>query len=63
MVYFYVLCSRNILRKLVVYQQPTCLCTKMEFVVGTVLSLRGGFGGLIPPKQSSKTPKLKYETL
>jgi len=37
MVYFYVLCSKNILRKLVGYQQPTCLCVKMEFVVGTVL--------------------------
>jgi len=23
----------------------------------------GGFDGPIPPKQSSKTPKLKYETL
>jgi len=22
--------------KLVVYQQPTCLCIKMEFVVGTI---------------------------
>jgi len=36
MVYFYVLCSKNILRKLVGYQQPTCLCVKMEFVVGTI---------------------------
>jgi len=37
MVYFYVLCSKNILRKLVGCQQPTCLCVKMEFVVGTIL--------------------------
>jgi len=36
MVYFYVLCSKNILMKLVGYQQPTCLCVKMEFVVGTI---------------------------
>jgi len=35
MVYFYVFCSKNILMKLVGYQQPTCLCVKMEFVVGT----------------------------
>ena len=34
MVYFYVLCSKNILMKLVGYQQPTCLLVKMEFVVG-----------------------------
>jgi len=34
MVYFYVLCSKNTLIKLVGYQQPTCLCVKMEFVVG-----------------------------
>jgi len=25
------------LTKLVGYQQPTCLCVKMEFVVGTIL--------------------------
>jgi len=36
MVYFYVLSSKNILMKLVGYQQPTCLCGKMEFVVGTI---------------------------
>ena len=36
MVYFYVLCSKNVLMKLVGYQQPTCLCVKMEFVVGTI---------------------------
>ena len=30
------LCSKNILRKLVGYQQPTCLCVKMEFVAGTI---------------------------
>jgi len=35
MVHFYVLCSENILMKLVGYQ-PTCLCVKMEFVVGTI---------------------------
>ena len=34
MVYFHVLCSKHILMKLVGYQQPTCLCVKMEFVVG-----------------------------
>jgi len=33
---FYVLCNKNILLKLVGYQQPTCLCVKMEFVVGTI---------------------------
>jgi len=36
MVYFYVLCNKNILMKLVGYQQLTCLCVKMEFVVGTI---------------------------
>ena len=35
MVYFYVLCSKNILMKAVGYQQSTCLCVKMEFMVGT----------------------------
>jgi len=30
------LCNKNILTKLVGYQQPACLCVKMEFVVGTV---------------------------
>jgi len=33
---FYVRCSKNILMKLVGYQQPTCLCVKMEFVVRTI---------------------------
>jgi len=33
---FCVLCSKNILMKLVGYQQPTCLCANMEFVVGTI---------------------------
>ena len=36
MVNFYVLCNENILMKLVGYQQPTCLCVMMEFVVGTI---------------------------
>ena len=36
MVYFYVLCNKNILKKLVGYQQPTWLCVMMEFVVGTI---------------------------
>jgi len=36
MVYFYVLCNKNILMKLVGYQQPTCLCVMMEFVDGTI---------------------------
>jgi len=37
MVYFYVLCNKNILMKLVGYhQQPTCLCVMMEFVVGII---------------------------
>ena len=36
MVHFYVLCSKNILTKLVGYQQPTSLCVKMDFVVGTI---------------------------
>ena len=31
------LCSKNILRKLVGYQQPTCPCVKMEYVVGNIL--------------------------
>ena len=33
---FYVLSSKNILMKQVVYQQPTCVCVKMEFMVGTI---------------------------
>jgi len=36
MVHFYVVCNKNILIKLVGYQQPTCVCVKMEFVVGTI---------------------------
>ena len=36
MVHFYVLCSKNILMELVGYQQPTCLCIKMEIVFGTI---------------------------
>jgi len=36
MAYFYVFCSKNILTKLVGYQQPTCLCVKMEFMVETI---------------------------
>jgi len=36
MVYFYVLCIKNILMKLVGYQQPTSLCVMMEFVVGAI---------------------------
>jgi len=36
MVYFYVLCSKNILMKLVGYQQSTCICVMMEFVVAAI---------------------------
>ena len=36
MVCFHVLCNKNILMKLVGYQQPTCLCVMMEFVVRTI---------------------------
>jgi len=36
MICFYVLCNKNILIKLVGYQQPTCLCVMMEFMVGTI---------------------------
>jgi len=36
MVYFYVLCSKNILMKLLGYQQRTCLCVKMEFMDETI---------------------------
>jgi len=132
------LCSKNSLTKLVDYQQPTCLCVKIAFAIGTIslswelfsfmwgrhrhncvlemvfrfacvesecsavevaylaqnirhssASVRmylvvprslvndnarsywtilspvvtGGFGGRSPPKQSPKTPRLKYETL
>jgi len=31
MVYFYVLCNKNILTKLVGYQQPTCLCVQVDW--------------------------------
>jgi len=34
---FYVLYSKNILTKLAGYQQPTSLCVKMEFLLGTIL--------------------------
>jgi len=30
------LCSKKILTKPVGYQQPTCFCVRMEFVVGTI---------------------------
>ena len=33
---FYVFCRKNILTKMVAYHQPTCLCVKMEFVVGNI---------------------------
>jgi len=33
---FYVFCSKIIVTKLVGLEQPTCLCVKMEFVVGTI---------------------------
>ena len=36
MVYFYVLCNKHILMKLVGYQQPTCLCVMTKFVIGTI---------------------------
>jgi len=37
MVYFYVLCSKNILMKLVGYQTAfICLCVNMQFVIGTI---------------------------
>jgi len=36
MVYFYMLCNRNILMKLIGFQQPDWLCVMMEFVVGTI---------------------------
>ena len=41
-VYFLnLICSKNSLTKLVGYQQPTCLCVKMEFMVGTISLSRG----------------------
>jgi len=33
---FYVLCTKNILMKIVGYQPFACLCVKMEFVVWTI---------------------------
>jgi len=36
MIYSYVLCNKNILMKLVGYQQPTSLCVMTEFVIGTI---------------------------
>ena len=30
------ICNKNVLTKPVDYQQPTCLCVVMEFVVGTI---------------------------
>jgi len=36
MVHFNVVCSKNILTKVVGNQQPTCLCVKIELVVGTI---------------------------
>ena len=36
MAYFYVFCGKNILTKLVGYNQPTCLCVNMEIVVGNI---------------------------
>ena len=47
MVHFYVLRGKNILTKLVDNQQPTFLCFKMEFVVGTI-SLSKARAGLKP---------------
>ena len=66
MVHFYVLCSKNILTKLVGNQQPTCLCVKMEFVVGTIslscelFSLYEARAGLKPmhPIQLHYAPRL-----
>jgi len=36
MVYVSVVYNKNIIMKLVGYQQPTCLCVMMEFVPGTI---------------------------
>jgi len=33
---FFVFCSKNIVTKLVGYEQATCLCVEMEFVFGTI---------------------------
>jgi len=41
MTYFYVFCSKNILTKLVGYQQPTCFCIKMEFFHVNCIHFRG----------------------
>jgi len=54
MVHFYVLCGKNIFMELVGYQHPSCLCVKMEFVVGTIslscelFSLSKARAGLTP---------------
>jgi len=54
MVHFYALCIKNILIKLVRYQQATCLFVKMEFIAGTIslscelFSLRKSRAGLNP---------------
>jgi len=34
--FFYLLCSENLLTKLIGYQQPNCLCFKMAFAVGSI---------------------------
>jgi len=36
---------------------------RLNVILTSSVATRGGFGGLSPPKQSSKPPKLKYETL
>jgi len=41
MAYFYVFCSKNILTELAGYQQPTCLCIKMEFLHVNCIHFRG----------------------
>jgi len=41
MAYFYVFCSKNILTKLVCYQQPTCFYIKMEFFHVNCIHFRG----------------------
>jgi len=41
MAYFYVICSKNFLTKLVGYPQRTCLCIKMEFFHVNFIHFRG----------------------
>jgi len=41
MAYFYVVCSKNILTKLVDYQQPTYFCIKMELFHVNCIHFRG----------------------